>query len=242
MVSQRFQRERKKRKRSTREKWKLFRKLDCLHEGKGSTTCSLAAGNVQTFNKIYRKMSTKKHYVEMWLHSRCVALQEMYQHHNRNHNQNQIECSNEDGFCGGKTNRFSLIWFIFTQLLLLALSNWDDCRRTKPKIYGACRKRRIRRRNQQTNKKKQTRKKLIHSPIPVLLSHEMNIEHFTPSCEITSTVTEYVPILIRGCIRPPVGWSLVCCTNALRIYLYIKNCEWVWNGCMWLGTCSFSRL
>lgn len=58
------------------------------------------------------------------------------------------------------------------------------------------------------------------------LSHKMNTENSTPSCEITSTVTEYVPILIRGCIRPPVGWSLVCCTEYVAC-LSAHECELV---------------
>lgn len=38
-----------KTKRSTREKWKLLRKLDCLHKGKGSFPCALVPRNFVSF-------------------------------------------------------------------------------------------------------------------------------------------------------------------------------------------------
>lgn len=118
-----------KTKRNIREKWKLLRKLDCLHEGQRLfSVCSLLlfvsphlsptlSPTKPMWDRCAKKMSAESELCRNVIAQKiCGIGGEWEMYHNHNLNQHQIENLQKMAFAVKASPIFILILFIFTQI------------------------------------------------------------------------------------------------------------------------------
>lgn len=217
-----------KTKRNIREKWKLLRKLDCLHEGQRLfSVCSLLlfvspylsptlSPTKPMWDRYAKKCQQKVNYVEMWLHKRYVALLE---------NERCITITIWISIKSKTWKRWLLRWRHHQySYLFYSFSRRSVASRTGSSANGCKEPTDFSKMKMKEKKTTEKHRDLRTDSLTVsTLSHKMNTENSTPSCEITSTVTDYVPILIKSCMRPPVVWSLVCHIGFARTHKHTNN-------------------